>query len=172
MTFGFRVARPAAAAWNVSKTALQIGAFWGLLLFVVPAWIARLEGAPRYDVPRVLAGALFAAAGCVGLWSGWTMAVRGRGTPLPVDCPARLGVPGPAAAVRDPVAVAGLTQGVAAALWLGSFWVLAYTAAGGVFWNWVVRPLEERDLEKRFGASYDAYRRAVKCWVPRRRAYR
>jgi protein-S-isoprenylcysteine O-methyltransferase Ste14 len=69
------------------------------------------------------------------------------------------------------MAVAGLTQGAAAGVWLGSWLVLAYVAAGMVVWNWGVRPLEERDLERRFGPAFDAYRAEVKCWFPRLRPY-
>jgi protein-S-isoprenylcysteine O-methyltransferase Ste14 len=30
----------------------------------------------------------------------------------------------------------------------------------------VVRPVEERDMERRFGAAYEDYRRRVACWIP------
>jgi len=30
-----------------------------------------------------------------------------------------------------------------------------------------VRPLEEVDLEERFGADYRRYRDSVRCWIPR-----
>jgi protein-S-isoprenylcysteine O-methyltransferase Ste14 len=70
------------------------------------------------------------------------------------------------------MALAGLGQGAAVGLWLGSWGVLAYVAAGGVLWHAAVRPAEERDLARRFGAAYAAYRAAVPLWRPRLRAYR
>ena len=41
-----------------------------------------------------------------------------------------------------------------------------------MIWHLVARPMEERDLAARFGASYQAYRAAVRCWWPRLRPYR
>ena len=166
----FREARPASAAWNVFKTFLQTCVVWGVLLILVPWLIMLFEdavGMPRFSGQHVVGGTLFCAAGSLGLWSGYTMAVAGRGTPLPTDCARRLVVAGPYRFIRNPMAVAGLTQGAAVAIWLGSWLTLLYTAAGFIVWNYGVRRMEERDLEQRFRAAYDAYRRAVKCWLPR-----
>ncbi len=56
-------------------------------------------------------------------------------------------------------------------LYLGSSAVLLYVIAGGVVWNFLVRPWEEADLERRFGDEYRAYRAQVRCWIPRRIPY-
>jgi protein-S-isoprenylcysteine O-methyltransferase Ste14 len=45
-------------------------------------------------------------------------------------------------------------------------------AAGVLVWQFVLRPVEERDLAARFGAAYEAYRRAVRCWWPRLTPFR
>jgi PP-loop superfamily ATP-utilizing enzyme len=42
----------------------------------------------------------------------------------------------------------------------------AAAGAGGLAWNAVIRPSEERFLAARFGAAYDDYRAGVRCWVP------
>jgi protein-S-isoprenylcysteine O-methyltransferase Ste14 len=160
----FREARPAGPAWNVTKTLLQTCVFWGVFLFVVP-WALGGRGAfapqPRLGV------ALFAVASAVGLASAWTMATRGEGTPLPLDHPRRLVVTGPYRVVRNPMAVAGLAQGWAVGLFLGSYVVLAYCLAGAVVWHFGVRPFEERHLLATFGGEYEDYRRRVRCWLPR-----
>ena len=65
------------------------------------------------------------------------------------------------------MAIAGITQGVAVGLILSSWLVVAYAIAGSLLWNFVVRPLEEHDLEARFGDQYRRYRSAVRCWWPR-----
>lgn len=117
----FRRARPATASWNLTKTAAEIVVFWGVFLFVLPPWVvvasARL-GVPSFasDASRVLAVLLFAVASALGLVSGFTMAVQGQGTPVPLDAPRRLVVTGPYALVRNPMAIAGLVQGMAIAL--------------------------------------------------------
>jgi protein-S-isoprenylcysteine O-methyltransferase Ste14 len=70
------------------------------------------------------------------------------------------------------MAVAGLGQGFAVAVWLGSWLVLTYVLAGAAVWQAVLRPVEEDDLARRFGAAYASYQRAVRCWWPRLRPYR
>lgn len=56
---------------------------------------------------------------------------------------------------------------VGVGLMLGSWLVVLYALAGSLLWNWVLRPLEETDLETRFGAEFAAYRDRVACLVPR-----
>ena len=101
-----------------------------------------------------------------------TMAVVGRGTPLPTDCPRHLVVAGPYRWVRNPMAVAGLTQGLAVGLGLGSWWMPVAVLAGGLLWNYAVRPVEEEHLEQLFGDQYREYRAQVNCWWPRCSALR
>lgn len=172
----FRQAKPAGWRVNLGKTAAQTVVFWVFFLWLCPVAIAAADdwlGIPRFTFPlQTLVGwKLFALAGTLGLWSGATMAVAGRGTPLPVDCPRRLVMTGPYAYVRNPMAIAGLTQGAAVGLMLGSWSVEAYTLAGAILWNLIVRPTEEAHLEELFGEEFRAYQTAVDCWTPRRRAY-
>ena len=173
-----REARPATAWWNVGKTLAQIVLFWSTFLFILPALVYWLEGAVglgnlRFAGPawRVAGVAVFAAASVLGFTSGMVMAVRGRGTPLPADCARALVVAGPYRYVRNPMAIAGLSQGAGVGLYVGSPLVLAYVLAGGLLWNYGVRPWEEADLARRFGEPFVQYRNAVKCWLPRVRRY-
>ena len=118
-------------------------------------------------------GILLAAATALGLWSAVAMAGRGDGTPLPMATARRLVVSGPYRIVRNPMAVAGIAQGVAVGLLCGSRLVVVYALCGSLVWNDLIRPWEEKDLEARFGADYRAYRDRVSCWIPqkpRRRA--
>ena len=92
-----REARPASAAWNVAKTMLQTALFWGFFLVLLPALIYRAETLFGGDTwrfasagSRSVGSALFVVAGALGLWAGALMAVRGQGTPVPMDCPRRL----------------------------------------------------------------------------------
>jgi protein-S-isoprenylcysteine O-methyltransferase Ste14 len=172
-----RQAVPAPVWRNVAKTLIQIGLFWGVLLGLFPLAIERVVSANQLDglafPPWPVTGwTLLVLASAVGFWSGVTMARLGDGTPLPLDHASRLVVRGPYAYIRNPMAFTGLAQGAAVALILGSTAVLIYVVAGGSFWNWAVRPFEERDLARRFGEPYERYRRAVRCWVPRITPYR
>lgn len=173
----FRQAAPASPAWNLGKTVLQIIVFWGVFLAALPALVVGLErhlGLPRFGVSgqRPVAAALFMAFSVVGLSSGVTMAWIGGGTPLPLDGPRNLVVRGPYAHVRNPMAIAGLGQGLAVGLWLGSWLMPLVVVVGGLLWQVFVRPREERDLLHRFGASYERYRSEVRCWWPRLRPFR
>jgi protein-S-isoprenylcysteine O-methyltransferase Ste14 len=62
-------------------------------------------------------------------------------------------------------------QGIAVGLFLGSPLATAYALAGTIGWNYFVRPWEELDLERRFGAPYKAYEEHVRCWIPNLQPY-
>jgi protein-S-isoprenylcysteine O-methyltransferase Ste14 len=95
------------------------------------------------------------------------MSTLGRGTPLPSAMPNRLVIAGPYRWVRNPMAVAGIMQGVAVGLILSSWLVVAYAVVGSLVWNYAVRPSEEADLRSRFGADFARYESEVRCWLPR-----
>jgi protein-S-isoprenylcysteine O-methyltransferase Ste14 len=173
----YRPAPPAGAGRNVARTLLQCVVVWGVTLALLPVLLRIVES--TFDLPRVQApvlrpagAVLFVAFSALNLWTGLTLATRGEGTPLPLESPRRLVVSGPYRRVRNPMAVAGLGQGLAIAAWFGSWLLLAYVIAGGLLWNFALRPGEERDLLRRFGDEYRAYQRAVLCWIPTIRAYR
>ncbi|MGH7131275.1 MAG: methyltransferase family protein [Phycisphaerales bacterium] len=175
---GARAAGEPTAASSLLKTAAQTVVFWAFFLFVVPPLIVRIEmglGWSRWPIdPRVSRYAavfLFAIAGACGVWSGWTMAVVGRGTPLPTDPACRLVVVGPYRFIRNPMAFTGVLQAVAVGIWLGAWSVVLYAVCGAVLWHMLVRPVEERELADRFGAAYRRYVAAVRCWLPRMKPY-
>ena len=173
-------ARPAdasaATSRHVAATAAQIVVFWGAFLVVAPLGIRWLELRWRVAVPLPDGAAAVAvpAAGIVvlvlasalGIWSAAAMSTRGGGTPLPAATATRLVIAGPYRFVRNPMALAGVTQAAAVGLVLGSWMVVAYAVIGSSLWNHVVRPGEEADLEARFGDPFRRYRDAVRCWVP------
>ena len=134
---------------------------------------SRLElSAFRHVGQSPSAIALFVVSSLLGAWSGFTMAFSGNGTPLPTATAPQLVVCGPYRFVRNPMALAGIAQGIAVGWWMGSYGVIAYAIAGAFVWQAFVRPAEEADLENRFGASYEQYRKSVWLWVPRYRAKR
>lgn len=168
----FRQAVQATPLWNLAKTLGQITVFWSFFLFALPVLIHRVEvelGLAKFQFAsqRMLAIGLFGLFSALGLWSGSTMAWLGAGTPLPVDGTRQLVVRGPYAFVRNPMALAGLGQGLAVGIFLGSAPVMLYSVAGSFAWNYIARPLEETELVEKFGASYERYRAEVKCWWPR-----
>ncbi len=171
----FRVAPEATSGRYVTWTLLQTAFFWSLFLGVIPAGILSIEhllGWPAYAVPRVIALMVFLLCSALGLTSGVIMAIRGRGTPLPLMSPRRLVVIGPYRYIRNPMAVAGLGQALAIGLWFGSWGMWLYVVTGFLVWNGWVRQKEEADLELRFGDAFRHYRAHVHCWIPRWTPYR
>ncbi len=170
----FRASRSDRPAVNLAKTFLQSTCIWTVTLLIFPLAIvhATAPWPPTVEsLPLTLGICGFAAFSLLGLWSGATMALRGRGTPLPLDAARQLVTCGPYAYVRNPMAIAGIGQGFCVALALQSGWVAAYVALGMFVWNAVVRPEEERFMENTFGIPYTHYRNAVQCWLPRRSPY-
>jgi protein-S-isoprenylcysteine O-methyltransferase Ste14 len=97
----------------------------------------------------------------------WGFAIRGKGTPLPLDPPKKLVVEGPYRVVRNPMywGVVSLVLGEAAIFHSA---VLAEMAAGlvvGVI-SFVLF-VEEPQLTLKFGAEYEEYCRRVPRWLPR-----
>lgn len=167
----YKPAKSRSLAWNLIKTLVQTVVFWLTFLFVLPVGITWFE--VQVDItgfqPWVILGwLLFIAFSSLGLTSGLTMSLIGRGTPLPLDCPQKLVVRGPYRWVRNPMAVAGIGQGISVGLIMGSISVIAYSLAGGFIWHYFVRPSEEADLEHRFGDAFSEYKRSTWCWIPKR----
>lgn len=143
---------------------------WATCLVWWPLLIQRMELAmdlPSFPAQRIAGGLLFTGCGLLGLASTVEMSRRGAGTPLPGACAPQLVTTGPYAFVRNPMAVAGIGQGLAAGLWLGSPMTLLYAAIGLVCWQVGACPAETRWLSAQFGEPYAAYRRGVRLWWPR-----
>ena len=85
---------------------------------------------------------------------------------MPVDQTNALVTRGPYKFVRNPMAVAGIGQGMAISLLFLSVPLFLYSILGGILWHVVVRPAEERDMEVRFGTPYAEYKNRVSCWIP------
>lgn len=145
---------------------------------LVPVWLAR-----EYDVRLGLGdgvGRIAAQSGgvvliIIGLVLAassirW-FATRGKGTLAPWDPPRELVVQGPYRYVRNPMisGVVFIVFGVALVLWsrvhLG--WALIFLGLNLIY----IPLLEEPQLRRRFGASYDEYRRNVPRFVPRARPW-
>ena len=118
-------------------------------------------------------GGILLLAGLIALVRAFVrFVVEGLGTPAPVAAPERLVVGGVYRYVRNPMYVAVLAVIIGQALILGRLGLLLYA---GVAWLVVaafVRWYEEPTLSRRFGADYEAYRRAVPAWWPRLRRWK
>ena len=153
------------------RTTLQIVVFWGVFLVIIPVIINAFEDrwnlAYKFPILIVVVGfALLAFSSVIGVWSARAIANFGSGTPLPSQMAHHLVARGPYAFVRNPMAIAGVVQGMAMGLLIGSWLVVVYALIGSLLWNWLIRPHEETDLIERFGDEYRDYAKRVRCWWP------
>jgi protein-S-isoprenylcysteine O-methyltransferase Ste14 len=163
--------RSTAAVGSAVFFLLAPGVVGGLIPWLLTGgWQVR-EPLPYWAPVRVLGGVLL-VAGLIALVGAFVrFVVEGFGTPAPVAAPERLVVGGVYRYVRNPMYVAVLAAIVGQSLLLGRLGLLLYT---GVVWVAVaafVRFYEEPTLTRRFGADYEAYRRAVPAWWPRLRPW-
>jgi protein-S-isoprenylcysteine O-methyltransferase Ste14 len=159
--------RAIAAAGSALFFALAPGVMAGL----VPYWLTGWEAKDTWT-PLVVLGAVLIAAGLVVLVHAFVrFVVEGVGTPAPVAPTEHLVVGGLYRYVRNPMYVAVTAIIVGQALVLGRPALLLYAAAFVAVTASFVRLYEEPVLRERFGAEYEAYRRAVPGWWPRRHAW-
>jgi protein-S-isoprenylcysteine O-methyltransferase Ste14 len=92
--------------------------------------------------------------------------VRGKGTPAPFDPPRRVVGTGPYRFVRNPMYLGAILLLSGFGLYARSPSVLGLAACAALIAHLLVIFYEEPDLERRFGESYAAYRRATNRWIP------
>jgi protein-S-isoprenylcysteine O-methyltransferase Ste14 len=145
----------------------------GLEAGVGPLLITRLvdpvDGWPA--VVRVAGALLLAAAIAVLLAVFARFVTDGRGTPSPAAPTRRLIVTGAYRHVRHPMYLATAAAIVGEALAFAQPVLLLAAAAYVAALGTLSRLREEPLLRARFGAEYDAYRRAVPGWRPRLRPW-
>jgi len=142
--------------------------FWTLLL---PYWLVP-RGSRRDVWGPGGVGWLLIAAG-VALYfvcAFWGFAVRGKGTPLPLDPPKKLVAEGPYAIVRNPMYWSVLFVMLGESIVFHSLALAEWTAGFFVGVNVFVLLVEEPTLKRKFGAEYEEYCRRVPRWLPRLRA--
>jgi protein-S-isoprenylcysteine O-methyltransferase Ste14 len=122
---------------------------------------------PTAGMALFLAMPLFAIGAGLYLWSVWTFATRGRGTPLPLDAPKKLVIQGPYRYVRNPMYVGLLCALLGWTLLFQTATLAVYLMTGLVAVNLFVLGYEEPHLRQVFGEEYEAYMGRVPRWWPR-----
>jgi protein-S-isoprenylcysteine O-methyltransferase Ste14 len=142
----------------------------GVVAGVVPWWLTRWQvesPLPGWGLVRALGMALLAGGAAVLVHAFVRFVVEGAGTPAPVAPTEHLVVGGLYRYVRNPMYLAVVAAIVGQALLLGQLRLLVYAGAVAAAVAAFVRGYEEPTLARRYGAEYDAYRRAVPAWWPR-----
>lgn len=156
--------------WPVVKTSFFFVLVPGTFAGYFPYSMLTRRG--LWVVPEIGALELLAlglvALGVAGLlWAGWHFATTGRGTPAPFDPPKFLVARGPYRYVRNPMYLSLLLVLLGQSLFFSSALVLRYAAVCWVCVHLFVLLYEEPTLQHKFGASYEAYCKAVPRWLPR-----
>jgi protein-S-isoprenylcysteine O-methyltransferase Ste14 len=145
---------------------LAPGTFVGLLPWWITGW-RFLAPLPGWLAARVI-GATLIVLGVIPVVHAFTEFARAGGTPAPVAPTQHLVVTGFNRYLRNPM-YAGLTVALLGqALLFGQPGLVGYAA---IFWSVTaafVYRYEEPTLRRQFGAEYEAYRREVPAWWPRR----
>ena len=109
----------------------------------------------------VVIGAILVLA-CAGVFIS-----RGRGTPAIFDAPRAFVAIGPYKYVRNPMYIGGLMLLIGFGLCERSISILFLTLPLFLLVHLFVLFYEEPTLTRKFGSSYQDYRRAVRRWIPR-----
>jgi protein-S-isoprenylcysteine O-methyltransferase Ste14 len=147
----------------------------GVVAGLVPWWLTgwRVQNPMPYWVPLRVGGLILLAVGVFVLLQAFVrFVVEGLGTPAPVAPTERLVVGGLYRYVRNPMYLAVAAIIVGQALVLGQPILLLYAGAFAVAVAAFVHWYEEPTLRRRFGEHYEAYRRAVPAWRPRREPWK
>ncbi len=130
---------------------------------------SALGGAVELGAARWLGLIPIVAGGVLYTRSTWDLVQTGRGTPAPIDPPARLVARGFYRFTRNPMYVAVLAVLLGEAIVFRSTVLLGYTIAVGVAFHLFVVYYEEPTLRRLFGAAYQHYCESVPRWLTTRR---
>jgi protein-S-isoprenylcysteine O-methyltransferase Ste14 len=157
---GFTVLRgivfSAGFVWLWTWVALWVRSFDTELTVALPEWLRPL------GLVLAFGGALLAGA-CIA-----TFVTRGRGTPAPFDPPREFVASGPYRYVRNPMYIGGALVILGAGFILLSPAIVLLAAGFLLVMHLIVVLHEEPVLAKRFGASYERYKAAVRRWLIRK----
>jgi len=131
-------------------------------------WLILTVGGGRPQPAIWPAAVVIAFGAALYLWCLWLFATVGAGTPGPWDAPRRVVEVGPYRWVRNPIYVSAIVVIAGETALFLSLPLFVYLIAVAVGVHLFVVGYEEPTLASRFGADYEAYRRRVQRWFPRR----
>ena len=135
---------------------------------IVPWLLTRWDADEQPLALRILGGIVLAAGAALVLETTARFAFQGRGTPAPWAPPERFVGRGSYRFVRSPMYLGVLLLVVGQALLLGREILFVWAVVAWLIFELSLVTWEEPGLRRRFGASYDDYRRRVRRWIPNR----
>jgi protein-S-isoprenylcysteine O-methyltransferase Ste14 len=161
----------------VGRALLQVAAFIGLLLFVIPSiaiygsgsgWIDPMSR-PTWELSLLIQ--LLAVPAVLGLTAVQEFVTRGGGTPVPFDPPRRIVTSGVYAYIRNPMQLAAVLLLALLGLVLQNGWIAAAGIVAHLYSVGLAGWDENEDLVRRFGGGWVDYARHVPRWFPRWRPW-
>ena len=159
-------------AWVGTVVFLMLtpGMVAGLIPAVMTGWEIPWTGG--WVSPVAIVAGIAILSGVLVLLDAFIRFARADGTPAPTNPTAHLVVVGPYRYVRNPMYLAVLTIILGQALLFGSWGTLLYAGVVLVAVVLFVLGYEQPALELEYGDEYREYRRNVRGWVPRVRAWK
>jgi protein-S-isoprenylcysteine O-methyltransferase Ste14 len=135
---------------------------------IVPWLLTRWDADPQPVALRVLGVGLLLAGGALVAETTARFALQGRGTPAPWAPPERFVERGSYRFVRSPMYLGVILLILGQALLLGREILFAWAVVAWLIFEVSLVTWEEPGLRRRFGESYEEYRRRVRRWIPTR----
>jgi protein-S-isoprenylcysteine O-methyltransferase Ste14 len=135
---------------------------------IVPWLLTRWDTGSSPTALRILGVVVLVAGGALVVETTARFALQGRGTPAPWAPPERFVERGSYRFVRSPMYLGVLLLVVGQALLLGREILFAWAVAAWLIFTAFLAFYEEPQLSRRFGESYEDYRRRVRRWLPTR----
>jgi protein-S-isoprenylcysteine O-methyltransferase Ste14 len=171
------------ARWTIERDHLpgrgflQVVAFAGVMLFVLPATVLDATGGslawliarPVWQLSLI--AQLLALPAAIGLTAVQEFVTRGGGTPVPFDPPSRLVTTGVYAYIRNPMQASAVLLLLLAGLALRNPWIAAAAFVAHIYSIGFAGWDEEEDLRRRFRDTWSVYRGQVPRWRPRLRPW-
>jgi len=147
---------------------ILVPGFWTVLM---PYWLVGRHQPLELRATTIVGGMMMIAGVALYLTCAfWGFALRGEGTPAPIDPPKKLVMQGPYRFVRNPMYWSVATVMIGEALMFRS---PALAEVAGVFFACTILFVtfyEEPILRHKFGAEYESYCQRVPGWIPRLRS--
>jgi protein-S-isoprenylcysteine O-methyltransferase Ste14 len=152
--------------WRLLKTAIFSVLAPGTVGLLIP-YSLRNSAKDRIVFPLAqhsVGGLLLLLGVSIYLWCAWDFAVKGLGTPAPIDAPKNLVVQGLYRYTRNPMYVGVSAMIAGHAIYRGSIAIALYLCVVITLFNLFVLFYEEPTLRRQFGEQYSNYCRAVPRW--------
>jgi protein-S-isoprenylcysteine O-methyltransferase Ste14 len=155
--------------WLWTPLGPMLGASLITVLLAMALWLDRLLRLPKFPPSEfnLLLSLPFIFIGvCIMLWSLLHFALA-KGTPVPFNPPPRLVISGPYAYVRNPMYLGAFIALFGVGILLRSLsLIFVFVPLLILLINWLLRVVEEPELEKRLGEEYIRYKTRIPRFFP------